>query len=482
MSRTLFAAVSLALTLAFVHPAVAQSTYTLSPAERAHIEESLHGLNRGVFVGQVAVSPDGGRIAWTGSGRDGGQILVAPIGDLAHTQTVTAAGPGQKCFEGSFTWAPDSAAIAFLSDCAHPREQQDIYLSQLDGSPARRLTDLHGYVQQPTFSPDGQQIAFLYIEGSSRPAGALAAEPLPSGVIGPGSAQIQRIAVVAAAAPQPAAPTFVSPANLHVFEFDWSPDSRSLAYVAANPPGENNWWVAKLYTQPLAGSPTVVLDPAKVVGPLHGLQIAVPRWSPDAKSIAFIGGLMSDQGATGGDLWVVSAAGGQPHDLTPGRRSTPAWLTWDGNSHIYIDEIAGGGCRLVRLTLHGSLAGSDVSATASRPVFSYPGGIGDGRLDQSLSATANRSLFVFDASTFNSPPEIYAARPGSAPTQAGQFPGLTQLSHFNEGVQPGWGKSVSLDWTNDKFRVQGWLMQPKDYNPAKKYPLIVEVHGGPAAA
>ena len=57
-----------------------------------------------------------------------------------------------------------------------------------------------------------------------------------------------------------------------------------------------------------------------------------------------------------------------------------------------------------------------------------------------------------------------------------------QLSHFNDGIEPAWGKPVSLSWKSDGFRVQGWLMLPKDYDPAKKYPLIVEVHGGPAAA
>ena len=54
-----------------------------------------------------------------------------------------------------------------------------------------------------------------------------------------------------------------------------------------------------------------ILDPANTPGPLHGLQIAVPRWSPDDKQIAFIGGLMSDQGATGGDVYLTTSAGGE---------------------------------------------------------------------------------------------------------------------------------------------------------------------------
>lgn len=69
-----------------------------------------------------------------------------------------------------------------------------------------------------------------------------------------------------------------------------------------------------------------MLTPAAVAGPIHMLQIAVSRWSPDEKAIAFIGGLMSDQGSTGGDVWIVSAAGGQPHDLTVNMPASPAWI------------------------------------------------------------------------------------------------------------------------------------------------------------
>ena len=98
----------------------------------------------------------------------------------------------------------------------------------------------------------------------------------------------------------------------------------------------------------------------------------------------------------------------------------------------------------------------------------------------SLSSTADRSMFVFGASNFEHPGEIYAAKPGTVMTSG--LEGVMQLSHFNDGVQPAWGKAESVSWKSEGFHVQGWLLLPKDYDPNKKYPLIVEVHGGPAAA
>jgi dipeptidyl aminopeptidase/acylaminoacyl peptidase len=100
-------------------------------------------------------------------------------------------------------------------------------------------------------------------------------------------------------------------------------------------------------------------------------------------------------------------------------------------------------------------------------------------MELSLSPTADHSRFVFQASSFDLPPEIFIAEPATA--GHGDF-NLVQLTHLNDGLEPTWGKTASLDWTSDAFRVQGWLMLPRNYDPAKKYPMIVEVHGGPAAA
>ena len=549
LCRRSFGCVALSLTLsaASVPSARAQdlgatpAQATLAPSS-ARLDEILSSLNRARSIGQVTVSPDGKRLAWL----EAGQIRVAPIGNLGQSQLVTAASPGQSCGASDLVWSPGSAALAFLSDCADPDRQSDLYLSPLDGNPARCIGSLSGYVDAPAFSPDGKFIAFLYVAGATRPADALAAQTLPSGVIGEDHVEVQRVAMVPADASQPAVPTFATPANLHVFEFDWSPDSRALAYIAADPPGEDNWWVAKLYTQPIAvapsttnpgapgpsplgtgdsaaptstttavapstttsgapgpgsprtglrpwggdlasetrdtknSSPTAILSPADVSGPLHGLQIAVPRWSPDGQSIALIGGLMSDQGVTGGDVWVVSSHGGWPRDLTPGRPASAQWLAWDDSQSLYVSELSGGDERLIRL----QMAAAAGAATAfSEPVFTIPGDMGSSPYDPALSASSDRSLFVFQASSFNTPPEIFAARAKQDPSvHSADTARLFQLSHFNDGLKPSWGDSVSLSWKNGNFQVQGWLLLPAHYDPAKKYPLLVEVHGGPASS
>ncbi|MGA9061878.1 MAG: S9 family peptidase, partial [Terracidiphilus sp.] len=179
------AALALVLCTASTFPARAQqsgavpSPATLAPST-ARLDEILSSQNRARSIAQVAISADGKRLAWL----QAGEIRVAPLDNLGQSQPVTAASPGQICSASDLVWSPDSAALAFFSDCADPGGQSDLYISRLDGSPVLRLTALRGEVDTPAFSPDGNRIAFLYVEGATSPVGALAAEAPPSGVIG----------------------------------------------------------------------------------------------------------------------------------------------------------------------------------------------------------------------------------------------------------------------------------------------------------
>ena len=410
---------------------------------------------------QAAISPDGGTVAWVAAmDKTGSRIHLTPLAGMASEQVVALpANPdakiAQKCGESGVAWSPDSKQIAFLSDCATPGQSQ-VFLAS-PGTPNQKpmqLTHLKGFVHSLAWSPDGKQLGFLFVENATRPAGALAAMKPAIGVISADTmAEIQRVAAIDVASGTLAQ---ITPASLHVYEFSWSPDSQHLAYVAAAPPGEDNWWVAQLYTQATAnGAPQSILKP--------DMQIAVPRWSPDGKQIALIGGLMSDQGATGGDIYLISSSGGAARNITPGRKSTPAWLHWTGGHRLGFTEGVDGEARYS--VLDTATGEEDTSARVT-----FPQAIGDGRYELSLSFAKDGKAALIKTG-FDAPPEVWA----------GALKDLAQITHLNGALRPDWGKSESVTWTNQGFRVQGWLLYPKNYDPQKKYPLIVYVHGGPAS-
>ena len=236
--------------------------------------------------------------------------------------------------------------------------------------------------------------------------------------------------------------------------------------------------MAKLYTQTPAGEPRITLDPSSVKGPLHGLQIALPRWSPDGSQIALIGGLMSDQGSTGGDIYLVPARGGEPVNVTPGIAISPSWLSWTGNQTLLVSSIAGGGTRLSAFALQGS------SPATEHPLFTVDSQVADGTFESAVSVSAAHSVLAFIDSTFDSPPEVYSAvlKTGAAGEPVGVTDAPHAITHVNDAVKPMWGKAVAVRWSNEGFQVQGWLLFPTSFDPLKRYPMIVYVHGGPSSA
>src|SRR5262249_48923706 len=90
--------------------------------------------------------------------------------------------------------------------------------------------------------------------------------------------------------------------------------------------GDANWWVAKLVAYSRDGRHRDILAPA--------YQMAVPRVSPDGRSVAFIGGVMSDFGSFGGDIFVVALAGGAPVNLAARYAGSFSSIAWRGGHLI----------------------------------------------------------------------------------------------------------------------------------------------------
>ncbi len=410
--------------------------------------------------GAVELSPDGKQIAWllgSGGGRRGGpgELHLSTFPTPAATDPTVSAGTG--CTASAPRFSPDSTTLAFVATCADGQPQ--LWIRSSTGT-IRQLTHITGTMTEPAWAPDGKSIAFLYVQNATRTAGALAAMKSPAGVIGEDGVEIQWIA---AADAQTGSLNILTPKTLHAYEFDWAPDSKHLAFVAANPPGENTWWIAKMYTVP-TGQPDaakVILDPQTSGGSLQGLQIAVPRYSTNGQNIAFIGGLMSDQGATGGDIYLMGADGSGLQNLTPGRKSTPAYLAWADADHLVFSEYTSG-------KSHIGLLGTNKQELTSG--WTAEQSIGSGRAALSFSFSPGARALVFSSAGPAHAPELYG----------GDFRGIRALTHLNDSAKPS-AKTVSVEWDNEGFHVQGWLTYPAHYDASKKYPMIVSVHGGPSS-
>jgi dipeptidyl aminopeptidase/acylaminoacyl peptidase len=454
--------------------ACAGAAYADTPARGAEdprIAAILEALGKVRSIGSVSLSPDAKHLVW--SVKTGGKpVLEVADADGRNAHRVTAS---KGCSETAAVWAPDSRHLAFLSDCAgkapgvEEGRQNDIHVVDVTAkAPAKRITHLTGYVQGLEWRPDGKALGFLYVPNATRRASATAAAKPQVGEIGVEGIEVQQVATVDAAG---GPIRTLTPEGLHVYEFAFSPNGDRIAYVGAEPPGDNNWWVARLYAQPASpGAKAVTLvDTAKVSGPLKDLQVAVPRFSPDGSKVAFIGGLMSDQGSTGGDIWLVPASGGAaPVDVTPGIHTTPAWLAWTGPDRLLVGEHAAGASRVSSYEL------GDGGSKATT-LFETPMSIGDGRLSMSVSLSADARTAAFTASSFDAAPEVQVAvlDGGSSPKP---------VTSFNTSLKPSWGKAESITWTNEGHDVQGWLLYPANYDPSRRYGMIVSIHGGPAAA
>jgi acylaminoacyl-peptidase len=458
----------------------------------ARIMQRLRDVQR---FGAVSISPDGKIIAWTVTEKPAaaasgaktgpsshpgkpGQMLQIAAADGAGVRTVKVPGSVKSCRYGNLQWSPDSLALAFLSNCNHAAgddEQFDVYEVAARSVEARRISHLHGLVNQLAWRPGGSALSFLYVKGDVHPVSAVSATKAQVGVIGRTGLERQRVALLPAAG---GAVREITPASIFVYEYDWAAGGDRLAYIGAPPPGRDNWWVARLYTQTPAGAPKVALDPASVSGPLHGLQIALPRWSPDGTQIALIGGLMSDQGATAGDIYLVPSAGGEPVDVTPGSGISPSWLTWSGNHALLVSSIAAGATRLSVFALHGKRPATE------HPLLEVAAAVRNGTFASAFAVSARDHVLAFIHSTFASPPEIYsgslAIDAAAGPTGVSERPHA--ITHVNDSVRPMWGKAVSVRWRNEGFDVQGWLLYPPDFDPHERYPMIVYVHGGPSWA
>ena len=426
--------------LAYLFPA-------LLTAQNMHLTEQL---GKTVLYDELALSPDGRHLAWVQStpATTSKQTFIQQSSGNAVAAIVNIGTTGERVDSGP-TWSPDSKTLAFFSKDGE-KEQAQLWTVYADGSNPQRRTNLKGYAARPRWSHDGKQIAFSYIEGAGG-GGPLTAAPTTTGVIDT-AIHNQRIAVLDVVSSQVRQ---VSPTDLHIYDYDWSPDDKTFVTTAAPGPGDNNWWIAQIYTTDIAkGDAKSIYKPS--------LQVAIPRWSPDSKSIVFIEGLMSDEGFHGGDLFTISADGRGLMNRTKGRRTSVSSIFWEAPDRILFTEYTGGGSAISEL----SLADNSV-----RTIWKSDEGLHAFGNFPNFAISKDNKFAAVARSNFNTPPEIWAGPVGE----------WRQLTSNNSALAPRWGQAESIEWKNDGFNIQGWLIPPSKVESGKKYPMVVLIHGGPSS-
>ena len=402
----------------------------------------------------VAISGDGRWVAYTVNLRNrdntasrNSEIWLLDMAASGVARRLTSVKPLHS--EHSAVFSPDGRQVAYLSDAA-TTQQLELYVQPVAGGAAKKLTNLTGFLSTPRWSPDGNRLAVLFTENAPRAAGPLEPSTKDSGVVEEKFYE-QRLTLVD---PRTGDAKSITPADTYVYDYDWAPDNDHFAYTAAKGNGDNNWWVAQLFSISAAsGEIRQVYKPA--------LQIANPRWSPDGKRIAWIEGIMSDEGSTGGDIFNVATSGGPAENLTPGRKTSPSWLKWLPNGRILFTE-----------TVDSSVALSTLNPAAKEIETLWRGDESLRAGDDPVAVSNDGKTLASVRSSWTQAPEVWAGPVGD----------WTKRTHANDAVKPLWGKTEKLQWTSDGFDISGWLMYPVNYEASKKYPIVVSVHGGPASA
>ena len=407
----------------------------------AAAEPPLHAFSA------LALSPHGDRVLVleTDDRRDMSRAVThLVLRQVATGQAQTIASCEQaKCTLANPTWAPDGASFVYVVRDRASGMQRLLQVSA-GGTQSRTVASLRGSLNAPRFGPNGA-LAVLATAGAHKEIGATQAGAALVGDIG-AAPDVQRIAEIT-----PNGLRTISPPDLFVYEYDWRPQGGFVA-TGAHGNGDDNWWVARLYALGVDGSAREIWKPQ--------LQIAMPRVSPDGKWVALIGGIMSDFGSTGGDVWVVPADGGAAQDVTPNLKASATSLTWNGRSD-----------RVTFTALAGSEDAVETAAVTTadvRVLWRAPLNInaGDGR----ISFAYDRTTSAIVRQTFSRPPEI----------AVGPLGAWRDITHANAGFASA-TRAQSITWTNDGFSVQGWLLAPLQSSNGKA-PMVVMVHGGPSAA
>ena len=451
-------------------------------AKRAFTIEDLYRI-RGIDA--LHVSPAGKTILYTLYTND-----LAKAKRTGHIWLMDADGKNTRQFtfgekgESSPSFSPDGKSIAFISS-RDGSDNDNLYVISASGGEARQLTNISTGVGDPLWSPDGKWIAFssdVYPECSADDACNKKIEqrwskgPLHAHMA---DALLYRhwtqwkdgkrthilLADVSSGAVRDLTPgDFDSPPFQlgGALQYDFSPDSAELAFGSNHDRDQasstnSDVWIVSLAGNQLSGNQS----PRNITASNPAFD-GHPKYSPDGKYIAY---QMQKQPGYESDLFrlaIFDRYTGTSRVLTESFRNWVDAFQWASDSKsLYFDAPVEGDNPIFRVTLD---SGSIQQVLLDRAIDSF-------------ELTSDNHRIVYTRRSFSDPIEIYAVDLADGKSSTPQ-----RLSHFNDEV----ANEVDIRpaeriWVKgaDGTKIEVFVVKPHDFDPSKKYPLILNVHGGP---
>jgi dipeptidyl aminopeptidase/acylaminoacyl peptidase len=427
----------------------------VSAAQTRHVP-SIDELLAVKTLGGAQLSPDGRFVAYTVNEADVEndafvtQVWIAPVDGAAPYQLTR----GAKSVAAP-RWSPDSRWLAFTSPRINDRSQ--IFAIRPDGGEAIQLTAAESAVSDFAWSPDGTTIAFTAPEPDSTARKARKDHLGDFDVVRRDYAYAHIWTLdVAAAFKKPSAGTQRTKGrDFNVSDLAWSPDGTRIAFGATASPdlvqsGTSDIYLLDVRDDGANKVTRLVAQP----GP-----DGRPRWSPDGTRIAFQSAMgRADFYHANGRIAIVGVGGGAPASITDGFDEDPNLQDWRADG-IYFAALQKTASHLFRI--------DPQSRKISR--LTQP----DALLASSFSLSPDGSRLAFVAASPISLAELFVTSTSEfAPRK------LTDMSAQLEPLIV--GKPEIISWkSQDGAVIEGVLVKPADFEASKRYPLFVQIHGGP---
>ena len=481
-------------------------------AEKRGITEK--DLFKFVWVADPQISPDGSQVVFVRVTADEKKdqyetgIWVAKTDGSEPPRKLTG---GSR--DNSPRWSADGRKLAFVRSVEKDGRPQpaQLFVLAMDGGEARAVTEIPRGAGNPQWSPDGRTIAFsssarpdeLKKEQEKKDAAAKEEDKTPdeekkekphesdvrvitgavyraNGVADFGYVDSDRpshiwtVAVPDGAAP-PETPRQITSGEFAENNFQWSPDGTRI-YFVSNRVKEPYYYPndSDLYSVPVGGG-----EATKVVS-IDG-TISDYTFSPDGKRIAFIGTLHGTpvRSYSQSDLWVADLPSGTPRNLTAsydfdvdggiggdqraprgGAPSAPAWSK-DGRS-LFVKIGEQGDANIKRVDV--ASGKMDPVTRGHQDVMAY-----------TADASAQKAAVILSTQTVVGDVQVLDLASGA----------MKKLTSFNDDLfnQLTLSEPEEIWYTSfDGKKIQGWILKPADFDASRKYPMILEIHGGPHSA